>query len=634
MLFKLASKNVKKNYKSYLTYFLSVTFAVMMVYLFLAIFYNPSVNESVGNDKKFMTIFSIASIITIFFSAFFIWYSNSFFVKSRKKELATYMLLGMSRFDVFLLMLFENIIITIVSFGMGIFMGVLFSKFFIMILIALMKVNVNIKFRFEFKALMTSVKAFALIFAVVSIHSAALVYRYKLIDLFNAAKKRERAPKASVVTALLSVVSIIAIGYGYYLALTEGNKATSLNLYGEFMILIIGGTFMLFYSTVIFFIHLKRKNKVNYYKGTNLISTTQLLYRYKGNAGSLAIISILSAVALTAMCFCYSFYSKVAEATKENRPFSLQYISSEELNKKVETAINNNKEVSVKSKDDIKLLIGSIVYDKKEYPCYIMGESQYNKLVEHENYGEKVNLVRDKEAFDIDAEYTEFQTKMLANSIATVGLGNYKQSFTAKGSTIKRYISIETFLQTFVVKDSVFSEYEKNASKDKIINIRGYELSDDMKAGTLVSTLNKVIPKENQFTSYYTQYEDSFKAVAVMLFIGVFMGMLFLLATCSIIYFKQIVEASEDKYRYAILSKIGLNNKEIKYAVMKQLLLVFGLPLLVSAGHSYVASRLFGQMFHANLTTEYLLVLLVYSILYLAYYFLTVRSYTKIVTQE
>lgn len=634
MLFKVASKNVKKNYKSYLTYFASVTFSVMMVYLFLAIFYNPVVNASFGSDKKFMLVFKIASVITVFFSAFFIWYSNSFFIKSRKKELATYMLLGMSKFDVFLLMLFENIIITIISFFFGIFIGVLFSKFFIMILIALMKVTINIEFRFEFKAFITSAEAFVVIFAVIAVHSAAIVYRYRLIDLFNAAKKREKAPKVSALTAFLGSISIIAIGYGYYLALTKAKNTSNIMLYVEFMLLIVAGTFMLFYSSVIFFIHLKRGNKERYYKGTNLISTTQLLYRYRGNAGSLAIISILSAVALTAMCFCYSFYSNINQSTKENRPFSLQYNSSNELNKKAENILKRHAEVSVKSKDNIKLLTGTINYSGQEFPCYMISETQYNKIAENEKYGEKVNLKGDNEAFSIDIEYAQTQAKFLRNSVADIKLENYYQKLNVKGYTTKRFIAVETSAQTFVVKDAVFRQCEKNVSKDKVLNITGYELNNDMKAGKLAGELNKIIPKENQFSAYYTLFEESFRGSAVMLFIGVFMGMLFLLATGSIIYFKQVVEASEDKYRYAILSKIGLDNKEIKQAVMKQLLLIFGLPLIVSIAHSYAASQLFGQMFHADLNIQYFVVLAAYAVLYLVYYFITVRSYTRIVTGD
>lgn len=630
MLFKIAFKNVKKNYKNYLTYFASVAFSVMMVYLFLAIFYNPAVNASFGSDKKFMLVFKVSSVITVFFSAFFIWYSNSFFIKSRKKELATYMLLGMSRFDVFLLILFENIIITVISFFFGILMGVLFSKFFIMILVALMKVTLNIKFRFEVKAFTASAEAFAVIFAVIAVHSASLVYRYKLIDLFNAAKKREKAPKVSALTAFLGSISIVAVGYGYYLALAKAKDTSNMMLYVEFMILIIAGTFMLFYSSVIFFIHLKRENKPSYYNGTNLISTTQLLYRYKGNAGSLAIISILSAVALTSMCFCYSLYSRIDQSTKENRPFSLQYNSSDELNKKVKNVLSNHKEVSVKSKDDIKLLIGTANYSGQQIPCYIISETQYNDIVDHEKYGEKVNLNGNDEAFSIDMEYTQAQAKYLHNSIADVKFQDYSKKFKVKGSTLKRFIAAESSAPTFIIKDAAFTQCEKNA---KIFNIRGYVLDNDMKAGNLSDELNKVIPKDAQFTSYYTQFEQSFRGSAVMLFIGLFMGTLFLLATGSIIYFKQVVEASEDKYRYAILAKIGLDNKEIKQAVMKQLLLIFGLPLIVSVAHSYVASRLFGQMFHTDLNIQYFIVLLAYAILYLIYYFITVRSYTRIVTE-
>ena len=635
MLLKLAFKNVKNNYKSYVTYFLSVTFAVMMVYLFLAIFYNPLVNDSLGSDKKFMLIFNVSSVVTVFFSAFFIWYSNSFFIKVRKKEFATYMLLGMSRFEVFILIFFENIIIMLISFSFGIFVGVLLSKFFIMVLMALIKSNIKVAFTFEFKAFLFSSKAFAVIFVLISIHSAALVYKYRLIDLFNANKKKEEAPKPSIFTATLGIAALVAIIYGYYIALTKGSKATDIYVYGQFMTLILVGTIFLFYCTVIFFIQIMRKNKSSYYKGTNLVYISQLLYRYKGNAGSLAVISVLSAVAITSMCFCYSFYTRVKESTQENRPLSIQYIASNnKLNNEVDNIINSHKEVSVKSKDDLKLIKGNLNYRGMQNPCYIISESQYNSIVQDENYGNKINLKSTGESYNIDVEYSSMQSSIFKNSKEDISINNYSKTFTMEGSTTKRYIAIDDFQWTFVLSDSDYNEYLKHANIDEIVNIRGYMLSNDLKAGTLISQLNKVIPKDNQFYSYYMQYQDVFKAVGVFMFIGAFMGILFILATGSIIYFKQIVEASEDKYRYLILSKIGLDDKEIKHAVMKQLALIFGMPLLVSIGHSYVASALFGQMFHADLNFQYAIVLLFYTALYVAYYFLTVRSYTKLVTEN
>jgi putative ABC transport system permease protein len=634
MLFKIAINNVKKNYKNYITYFLSVSFAVMMIYLFLAIFYNPQVNASLGNDKKFMIVFNIASALSILFSAFFIWYSNSFFIRTRKKELATYMLLGMNKFEVSILVFIENIIIAVASFAVGIFLGVLFCKFFIMILVALMGVSVNIKFRFEYKAFFTTVRDFSIIFIIIAIHSGALVYRNNLIDLFNAAKRREKAPKVSVVTALLSIISIISIVYGYYLALTKGSKFTDFLVYPEFMVLIVVGTIILFYSAIIFFIHLQRKKKSSYYKGTNLISTTQLLYRYNGNAGSLAVISILSAITLTAMCFTYSSYAKSVEAARENVPFSLQYTRGDaKLDDKIQSIIESHKEISIKSKDDIKILVVNSKYDiyKDTWQEYVLSESQYNSIAEHENNSEKVHLNSAKDAFVVELNVNK--TEALKNSGVMVQTGSYKQSFKVKDSTTKFYMALNTLEETIVVKDSVFNQLEKNTSEKNIINVRGYMINNEMKSNSLVKELGKIIPKQNMFFSYYENYEGVLKVTAVMLFVGIFLGMLFLLATGSIIYFKQVVEASEDKYRYNTLTKIGLSKKEIKYAVMKQLMIIFGLPLLVSVGHSYTASQLFGQMFHESLNTQYFIVLVVYIVLYIVYYFITVKSYTKIVTQ-
>ena len=400
------------------------------------------------------------------------------------------------------------------------------------------------------------------------------------------------------------------------------------------MMLIVGGTIALFYSGVIYFINLHRKRKNSYYKGTNLISTTQLFYRYKGNAGSLAVIAILSAVALTAMCFAYGWYAKTAEESRENRPLSLQYVRSDRnLDSKISSIIDNHKEVSVKSVDNIKVLSVDGHYNiyNDLVQSYVVSESQYNDLLKHEGISEKIHLNSTKDVFVVEMAVSK--TDKLKNSIVTVQAGGYKQDFKVKDSTVKFYIALDMLKETVVVKDSVFEQIEKSSEGQNIINVRGYMLNNDMKAVSLVKELRAEVPKENLFFSYYEQYESVFKVGAVMLFIGIFLGTLFLLATGSIIYFKQVVEASEEKYRYDTLMKIGISKEEIKFAVMKQLIVIFGLPLVVSIGHSFVASQLFGQIFHDSLSNQYFVVLLAYVVIYLGYYFITVKSYTKIVTQ-
>lgn len=631
-IFNISLANIKKNFRNYFSYFLASTFSVFVVYLFSSIINNSAIQDQLGGSKKFLMSFNAALDIIIIFSAFFIWYSNSFFIKARKKEFATYMLLGMSKKQVSRLNFFENIIIALMSLLTGIVLGIIFTKFFIMLLFFIMKTPGTVNFQFSFKALETTLIVFFIIFGIISIYGAILIRKSKLIDLFNAARKKQKMIKASLLTGILGIISLICMFYGYYIAIKELT-------YDFFklpvaMVLIIIGTILFFTSTVSVIIFIGKKNEKSLYKGTKLISSSQLSYRYSSNVGALSIIAITTTVALSALILCVGTYIKAEDNSRYMRPNSVEYYNVNSADSKFESILKKHSEVSVKYENNICLLDvnGKNPNSKLAEDFYIIGESKFNKIRNDEKNGALAKLKNSNECY-----FVQIQTLMAGSSPVgksaelNASSGNYKLKVVASDDKI--FLALDHAKDALVVKDSVFNKLKASTEDKNIINLKGYGLKDDFKASKLAYDLQNNMPKESNVLTFYEHYRESMKLLGIMAFIGLFLGIIFITATGSIMHFKVAVEAREDKSKFETLRKIGVSKKEIKSAVSKELRLLFGMPMVVAAINGYPATVGLGNMTDIKLVNVYFAILIVYILVYFVYYLVTLNSYMKIIAE-
>lgn len=627
-LFSMASNNIKKNFKNYWAYFLSTTFSVFVIYLFLSILNNKNVVDQLGGVKKFIILFKVSSYLIAFFSAFFIWYSNSFFIKSRKKEFATYMLLGMTKRQTSRLNFIENIIIMTLAFFCGIGLGVIFNKFFVMLLFTMIKASGIVKFQFSILAFKYCFFLFAAVFILISIHSKLIINNSNLIDLFNASKKAEKGLKVSILTFIIGILAVISLGYGYYLAAEK--LALNFLLVPEVILLVVIGAILFMIGTVSTSIYLAKKNEKKLYSGTHLISTSQLFYRYKGNVGTLSVIGITTTIALCAMVTCFGLYSKTVENSRYMRPFSVEYFSNDNANKTFEEAIKGHKEISIKTEDTFEILkvSGENPFSHNSSEFYIINASEFNKINKHEGIDRSASLKNDKDCYYIQSQNFTADNKVIGKTIS-LPLKDKALSLKIEATDNKPYIALDHFKETLIVKDSVYNEIKKSVSDANTLKTTGYMLKNDFVAKDFVKELITKMPKEADVLTFYDHYTDGVKLLGMMAFIGVFIGLIFLTATGSIIYFKMAMEAKEDKSKFTTLMKIGVSRKEIKSAISRELLVFFGLPFLVASLSSYAASVALGKMLTFKMANSYVFIILIYAALYSAYYFVTLNSYIK-----
>jgi len=398
-LISMALNNIKKNFKNYWAFFLSSTFSVFSLYIFMSIVNNRDVKVQLGNMKSFMILFIIGSYVIAVFSAFFIWYSNTFIIKSRKKEFATYMLLGMSKRQTATLNFIENLITIAFAFCSGIALGLIFNKFFIMLLYVMIRATGDVSFQIRLEALKFCSIVFGAMFIIISIHGSILIYRDNLIDLFNSSKKAEKGLKVSFLTLIISILSIFFLGYGYYMAIRK--IAANILLAPIVVLLVVIGTILFFTSFTSLIIYINKKNEKSLFKGTKLIYISQLYYRYKGNVGTISVIAVTTTIALCAMIFCFGLSNKVEKNSRYMRPFSIEYINGTNNTDTIfEDTLKNHKEISVVYKDTMEFLKVKVKDTLLgNNTLLVLNESEFNKANNNEKSDVKINLKSDMDCF-------------------------------------------------------------------------------------------------------------------------------------------------------------------------------------------------------------------------------------------
>ncbi len=626
MLIKLALGNIRRNFRNYWAYFVSSAFSVFVLYLFLSVCFGGVT----GVASKFQTtgvLFGIGAFLTAFFAAFFIWYSNSFFTKARKKEFATYMLLGMSKRQVIRLNVLENIAVLVMAFAAGIAAGVLLNKLLIMLLLNVMSVSMAVPFEINGLAIGISAIFFAGVIAVVCLHGAFLLGRSSLIELINASKKAEKLMKASALTWVVGALAVFCLGYGYYLSVAKG---MNMLLWVPIVALVCVGTALAFLGLATLYLHLSRKNEARLYRGPRLITVTQLMHRYRGNVGALSTIAITTTVALCAVLCCCGLYAITQSSARAQRPFSLEIRADAALESAVEQAIQEHAEVRLLHKVPIHA-VRLKMNPEQSSPIQVVSQSQYNAIAEALGWQERISLSGDGSTVLIHSSAVSAFGRNDGQNVA-ISVGGQERQLSIERTSTRIHMSLERFTRSLVVTDRLYAQVAAEPDVEEI-SLMGYVLDNDLQAAALVSDLRAGWSGETKLYTFYEFYQESRQLFGVMMFVGVFVGLLFLTATGSILYFRMSMEALEDREKFLALIKLGIGRGQLKQAIAGELAIVFGAPLVLATVNSFMASVPLGKFVNTDLTGIFVVIVAVYAVLYGLYYLLTWNKYVRTVSR-
>lgn len=661
MYAKLAISNIKKNTRIYIPYIISAMCVIMMFYNLMTLRFAINAEKTLGGGTVAFCLL-LGSVVTVIFSVLFLFYTNSFIIKRRKRELGLYNILGMEKKHISIVVLFETIIIAILSIAGGLLFGLAFSKLMFLILERLLASGETITFLISYQSMGFAAIFFSAIFLLTLLYNLIQIVKSKPIELLHGSNVGEKEPKANW---LIALIGIGCIGIGYYMsAFMEKSAAEAFLLFFVAVILVIIGTYALFSAAITAILKMLKKNKRFYYKAKNFISTSSLIYRMKQNAAGLATICILSTFVLVMISTTFSLYASVENQIKLRYPhdFSIYIYDNENrddtTNNKAFEEISNNIDNKVEemgiTPDNIKKY-GYLDYvanldDKELLPSdsYLSNSNTAEiQIITLEDYNKTVNepeTLNDNEILAISK---------LENELAgrTVNLGGKEYSVRAKDEGFINGSAYSFIYNGYllVVKDvsTVNQIRDYIISKDLSVLTEyyyGFDIGDKEIGNAFVESMyaeaSNLWEKHNVnafIESSYTQEDEYRSLFGGLFFVGLFLGVLFTIALVLIIYYKQVSEGYDDKNRFEIMQKVGMSHSEVKRSIRSQVLMMFFIPLVVSLLHLFFAMPfLMDMMGILGFNNKMLmwsftgLVVAVFALIYVFVYSLTARTYYKI----
>lgn len=666
---RLAKQNIRNNKSTYIPYMITCIFCIAMIYMMEFLRDCPTLDQAVRQADEVRMIVFTGEIVVEIFCIIFLIYSNSFLMKRRQKEIGLYNILGLERNHIGIVMFLETIITSIGSLAGGIAAGIIGSKLALLLLLKLLHIPSVLGFYISVKGIFTCLFMFGIVFLMILFLNLAKIHLSRPVELLRGNNIGEKEPAAKW---LMALIGFICLGAGYYLAVTTESPIKAITIFLLAVILVMAGTYLLFTAGSIVILKFLRRRKSFYYRTGNFISISGMLYRMKQNAIGLASICILSTGVLLMISMTVSIYFGMNDIMLNRYPYdvdmSVTSISEDECQTAIEAfekAIADNKVPVEKSVEEIYLDIvcskngdqilikpaNTIRNSDSVLVLSLLNQAEYERLT-----GISANL-NDGEIFAWYPSTVQKDSVTVDETEFTVKKWLDKNPLTCGEDAVSDNAVLVVTDEDFKKFDEMRTEMYKGVSSAPAgedltlhlgLDITGSE-TDKIDFGTPVMEVVKDLKKNGGLSenSWITsgirqqEYESYYADNGSLLFIGIFLGSLFLMGTAMIIYYKQISEGYEDQKRFEIMQKVGLSRREVRSSVRRQILMVFFLPLLMAMLHITMAFPMIRRMLLLfGMTNTKLFIgctagtVLIFAVVYGLIYLMTARSYYHIVEHK
>lgn len=656
MYSKIAIGNVKKSLKDYAIYFLTLTLAVCIFYSFNSIESQKALMEINASDRKYVpTVMNAISNVSVFVSVILgglILYANNFLIKKRKKELGIYMTLGMGRRNISRILVTETFLVGIISLVSGLIIGIGVSQGLSTFTLKLFDLPINkYKFAISTGAIGKSVLYFGIMFLFVMLFNVYVVSKYKIIDLLTAGRKNEdvkfRNPLIYVITFIMCVASL---GYAYVTVLKIGLNFTNPMLVVSILLGILG-TLLFFFSLSGFILYVVKKNKKFYFKGLNIFIIKQINSKVNTNFISMSVICLMLCLTMVALSTGISFNRMMDATTKEVTPFDAsitlenkdESYTIEEVLKKANFKLNNNEKYISYNVYRTGMEVVDFVPELKDYNMSIdfIKVSDYNKILNLK--GEKEITLNNNEILLLSNEgrFVNSTNERLKN--------NNKMNIEEKEYSVKNAKVIQENLYTYdvrtnyftiVINDEFLSGYKITESVLNVNYLDGNREEYNKKYDNVARgfydengpklNINRIAGKSKDEV-----YAGSKGLKTIVLFIGIYIGIVFLITSMAVLALQQLSEASDSIDRYKSLKRIGSNGTMIDKTIFIQTFVYFSLPVFLAIIHSivgiYVVNDFINTFQKTDIILPALMTGLVFLVVYVVYFYTTYVGYKNIV---
>lgn len=663
MYTKLAITNIKNNRQFYFPYLLTGIITVAMFYIMCALESNPGIQSMTG-AKDLGLILRLGIGVIGIFAVIFLFYTNSFIIKRRKKELGIYNILGMEKRHIAKILSKEAFFTAIIAIGGGLVTGVLFHKLACMLLYRMIGFNGGITFSFSKKGVMITAILFAIVYLLTYIYDLFQVQLANPIELLQSGNKGEREPKTK---AIMAVLGVLCLGTGYFIAITTKNPIKALTLFFVAVILVIIGTYLLFTAGSIALLKILRRNKGYYYQTKHFTSVSGMIYRMKQNAVGLANICILSTMVLVAVSTTVSLYVGVEDIMKERYPNEINISAYYDTGAPAEDSIAPIVEKSVKEsgrkirhEEDYLELYFAAIKDQGQYSLdkekvktagdRVSGFVVLTREDCKKKYNEEIPELAENEVALFTIKKTDMDTLVLENRsyhVKEIKQFQNTEDFETIADIMDEYYyvivnDVQDMERLWQLQKEIYQENSSSISRQVRLDIDG---DSEQKKECFENIKTALGPEQAKarilIDSRQSSLDEFYQIYGGFLFLGLFLGILFLMITVLIIFYKQISEGYDDKERFSIMEKVGMSNDEVKATIRSQVRTVFFLPILMAAIHVGMAFpmikrllSLFGLSNTALFAGCMAGTILVFALIYLLVFLKTSKTYYKIVGEQ
>lgn len=656
---KLAITNLKNNRKTYVPYILMAVLSVMMYYIVGGM---AQGNNGLSKDVKM--IMGYMNRLLMIFSVIFLFYTNSFLIKRRKREIGIYNILGMGKGHIAKMLAIEAVITAFISIFGGILLGIVFGKLMYLVLGKLLHYDISVKFTVEIPVLEKTFAFFMAIFVLILLYNLLQIRIVSPVELLHGSNQGEREPKTKW---LLAIVGAILLGTGYYIAQTTGNPLDAMTKFFFAVVCVVLGTYGLFIAGSIAVLKMLKKNKKYYYQAKHFTAVSGMVYRMKQNAVGLANICILSTMVLIMVSTTVCLYVGMNDIISARYPRECKvtiYRTNAQTEEKVHTIIeeiirkNNTKAENERIYhsaaltgylDGNKMILDPDKYysDKTSSSVVLIPLADYNRLEEKNetlNDGEVLLFSTQTKSYgqnEIYLDDTKFHVKKELDK------SKLDEKNNDKDIPITYMIMKDEEQILNILKQTYEKSTQNDETKASLMTMTYYE-AFDMKGSSelkrnveqqIRTALSEQVPETFCSCSGRQISKDSFyELCGSLFFMGMYLGFMFLMVTVLIIYYKQISEGYDDKGRYKIMQQVGMDKQEVKKSIRSQVLIIFFLPLVMAIIHVAAAfkviTKLLAMFYMTNITLFIectIATIIVFAVIYCIVFMLTEREYYRIV---
>lgn len=634
---KLAVTNLKNNRKTYIPYIFTGVLTVMMFYIIDAL----SRGKGITQDTLKICLQYATGVIVVF-AVIFLFYTNSFLIKRRKKEIGVYNILGMGKRHIARMMAVETILTAGISILGGLVFGIIFGKLMYLLLLKILHNSVDMQFSVNGTAIVQTVILFAGIFLLTYLYNILQIQLVNPVELLHGGNQGEKEPKSRW---LLVIVGVAALGNGYWIALTTEAPLEALLKFFVAVVCVIIGTYALFIAGSIVVLKILRKNKAYYYNPKHFTSVSGMIYRMKQNGAGLANICVLSTMVLVMVSTTVSLYAGMEDILDSRFPRDVSIVCNEADTNKEETLQRLIKEqcekAGVKITDRVRYRYGSM--------NAVLKGNNLEKVEQYypDNHFYYVEMITQEEYNRIEKQNVSLKEQEILTYTTNGKCGKKQINIAGQNYQVKKELS-EMTSQPKSTAEMYKTLYIVFANAEQIERIESFSYADKFNLkgddGKQKETLEQI---QNEF---YEKFPDGtmesrmlsrssfYELYGGLFFIGIYLGSMFIMATVLIIYYKQISEGYDDRERYQIMQKVGMSKKEVKRSIRSQVLSVFFLPLIVAVIHVAVAFKVMTKILGVlNLTNVSLfavctiITIAVFAVFYIIVYSITAKEYYRIV---